>query len=208
VKPRTDAQCANVIACSQGITNFLRLGFHSAASGRARGVLVEVIDVIEVRKCNGARGDSREKAECCCLPLSRPVLRHCGWWSRGRPLAGQLNDMPRQGRHAPGDRLLGGNHRSDTAVGLHRGRSRQTCDVRFCPKYVCFTPKSGHVRCTSPCPLSARSGHLLRIKNPGFVCRGIWHLKCRGDDSLNTHQEDRGPSYGDNWAHLKITLRA
>src|SRR5215471_7198338 len=27
------------------------------------------------------------------------------------------------------------------------------------PAYVCFTPESGHVRCTSPCPLWANSGH-------------------------------------------------
>ena len=26
--------------------------------------------------------------------------------------------------------------------------------------HVCFTPESGHVRCTSGCPLWANSGHL------------------------------------------------
>ena len=75
---RANPQGRYVIASGQCVTDLLRLGFHSAASARARGVLVEVIDVIEGRKCNGPRGDSREKAECCCLPLSRPVVRHCG----------------------------------------------------------------------------------------------------------------------------------
>ena len=52
-----------------------------------------------------------------------------------------------------------------------------------------FTPESRHVRRTR-CLLSANSGLLsLANKNPGFVCRGIWHLKCRGDDSLNTQPE-------------------
>jgi hypothetical protein len=27
--------------------------------------------------------------------------------------------------------------------------------------HVCFTPESGHVQCTSLCPLWAKSGHLL-----------------------------------------------
>jgi hypothetical protein len=121
VEVRASPQGRNVITGGQRLTDFLRFGFHAASSARARGVLAEVIDVIEGRKCNGPRGDSREKAKCCCLPLSCPVVRHCGWSPQGSPLAGQLNDMPRQGRHAPRDRLLGGNYGSDTAVGLHRG---------------------------------------------------------------------------------------
>jgi hypothetical protein len=29
----------------------------------------------------------------------------------------------------------------------------------------------------------------LEEKNPGFVCRGTWHFKCRRVDNLNTHQK-------------------
>jgi hypothetical protein len=32
-------------------------------------------------------------------------------------------------------------------------------DVTVSPLDVRFTPESGHLQCTSPCPLSARSGH-------------------------------------------------
>ena len=46
-------------------------------------------------------------------------------------------------------------------------RHLKRCHVRFGSKadicaaisHVRFTPKSGHVRCNSACPLSARSGH-------------------------------------------------
>ena len=52
-------------------------------------------------------------------------------------------------------------------------RFRQTGDV-------CFHPKSGHLQCTSPCPLSANSGHgdalcgLGRFQRTGLKC-------CAGD---------------------------
>ena len=32
-------------------------------------------------------------------------------------------------------------------------------------RHVCFTPESGHVRCTSPCLLWANSGHWARLLN-------------------------------------------
>ena len=34
-------------------------------------------------------------------------------------------------------------------------------DISHCNRYVRFTPKSGHWRCTSSCPLWANSGHWL-----------------------------------------------
>jgi|GEM_PF-5824106 len=49
---------------------------------------------------------------------------------------------------------------------------RTGCDVSFVPKRTCCEARS-------------------KIKNPGFVCRGIWHFKCRGVDSLNTHQKSK-----------------
>ena len=41
---------------------------------------------------------------------------------------------------------------------------------------VRFTPESGHVRCISPCPLSAKSGH--------------WHesLECLGSSYLSAQR--------------------
>jgi hypothetical protein len=81
--------------------------------------------------------------------------------------------------------------------------------TRFIRAY--FPPESGHVQCTTSCLLWANSGQERAVqterpprnvrfvkrtsckppleKNPGFVCRGIWHFKCRGVDSLNTHQK-------------------
>jgi hypothetical protein len=32
-----------------------------------------------------------------------------------------------------------------------------------CESHVRFTPKSGHVQCTSSCPLWAKSGHPLQL---------------------------------------------
>ena len=44
-------------------------------------------------------------------------------------------------------------------------------DVRFAKPHVRFTPKSGHVQCTSSCPLSARSGHCSLFNH--FVCASL-----------------------------------
>jgi len=51
--------------------------------------------------------------------------------------------------------------------GFHQKNDNAALAVRFgsladiCSaiRDVRYTPKSGHVRCTSPCPLSAKSGH-------------------------------------------------
>ena len=61
-----------------------------------------------------------------------------------------------------------------TLVGLKPASLLQTemlADVRFGSKAKCsakghvrFTPESGHVQCTSPCPLSANSGLMQRSK--------------------------------------------
>ena len=36
-------------------------------------------------------------------------------------------------------------------------------DIGSAPTHVCFTPKSGHVQCTSACLLWANSGHVQRV---------------------------------------------
>ena len=39
-------------------------------------------------------------------------------------------------------------------------------DISQRNRHVRFTPKSGHVQCISPCPLSANSGHSHGASNP------------------------------------------
>src|SRR5262245_18486782 len=39
-------------------------------------------------------------------------------------------------------------------------------DICSAVGHVRFTPESGHVRCTSPCPLWAKSGHWVRLILP------------------------------------------
>src|SRR5262249_2608895 len=69
----------------------------------------------------------------------------------------------------------------------HRNLAR---DVRFgseadicsAKRHVCFTPKSGHVQCTSSCPLWAKSGH----RGPLAVFKPPIHLAMRPPGSHMT----------------------
>ena len=54
--------------------------------------------------------------------------------------------------------------------GCGRGRAKNAdalvrygslADICRAKRHVRFTPESGHVQCTSPCPLCANSGHFL-----------------------------------------------
>ena len=53
--------------------------------------------------------------------------------------------------------MLSGAVRSMSALGQKQTFAVQNAHVRF-------TPKSGHMQCTSRCPLSAISGHSRRTK--------------------------------------------
>ena len=82
-----------------------------------------------------------------------------------------------------------------------------TTDVRFGSKadicsakaHVRFTPKSGHVRCTSQCPLSANSGHSAR------------RTLCQTDEKQRGHlgdgaasKRDKGGDRGDGAGTLVL----
>ena len=43
-------------------------------------------------------------------------------------------------------------------------------DILRCPRHVRFTPESGHLQCTSVCPLSAHSGHRDVKFKPVHLC--------------------------------------
>ena len=71
-------------------------------------------------------------------------------------------------------------------IGDNRTRRRSAADVRFGSKadmcsakrHVRFTPESGHVRCTTLCPLSANSGHSsIHSTTSSAIC---W--RCTGAD--------------------------
>jgi hypothetical protein len=49
------------------------------------------------------------------------------------------------------------------------------------PVYVCFIPKSGHVRCTNPCLLWANSG-LMRCINYRSVVGAFEHRRREGQE--------------------------
>src|SRR5262249_35025899 len=50
--------------------------------------------------------------------------------------------------------------------------------ISQCNRHVRFTPESGHLRCTSACPLWAKSGHVQR-KTPCHMCSVLGHV-CYG----------------------------
>src|SRR5262249_38534028 len=55
-------------------------------------------------------------------------------------------------------------------------------DIRAAKSHVRFTPESGHVRCSSRCPLWAKGGHLQLIDHLKYPCLGIdFHLGAIGD---------------------------
>ena len=59
-------------------------------------------------------------------------------------------------------------------------------DILGYGRNVRFVPKADIIACLRDVAHPSEAG---KIKNPGFICRGVWHLKCRGGGSLNTRQK-------------------
>ena len=53
------------------------------------------------------------------------------------------------------------------------GHKRTFSDVRFFSNDVRFTPKIGHVRCTRPCPLWAKSGYQQSLRVDDAILKGL-----------------------------------
>jgi hypothetical protein len=74
-----------------------------------------------------------------------------------------------------------------------------TAKADFRKGHVCFTPESGHVQCTHPCPLWAKSGHsfvrvagLVEYLNfPASHVVGYVVLDCNGVPGANCFLSDR-----------------